>query len=52
MDDWTPREHDHLVEPVFHGLGLEPRPAPSSRALAIAIVCSALALVVRVATLL
>ncbi|MCC7011271.1 MAG: hypothetical protein IT454_01805 [Planctomycetes bacterium] len=21
MDDWKPREHDHLVEPVFGGLG-------------------------------
>jgi hypothetical protein len=27
-DDWRPREHDHLVEPVFGGLLGEPRPAP------------------------
>ena len=27
-DDYRPREHDHLVEPVFGGLLGEPRPAP------------------------
>jgi len=26
-DDYRPREHDHLVEPVFGGLGVEPRRA-------------------------
>ena len=25
-EDYRPREHDHLVEPVFGGLGVEPRP--------------------------
>ena len=25
-DDYRPRAHDHLVEPVFGGLGVEPRP--------------------------
>lgn len=25
-DDYRPREHDHLVEPVFGGLGVNERP--------------------------
>ncbi|MEQ1893851.1 MAG: hypothetical protein ABL998_15025 [Planctomycetota bacterium] len=25
-DDYRPRQHDHLVEPVFGGLGVEPEP--------------------------
>lgn len=25
MSDYRPREHDHLVEPMFGGLGVEPR---------------------------
>jgi hypothetical protein len=27
-DDYRPRKHDHLVEPVFGGLGVEPEPGP------------------------
>lgn len=30
MDEWHPREHDHLVEPVFGGLGAR-RPEQRSR---------------------
>lgn len=29
-DDYRPREHDHLVEPMFGGLGVEHRPARRS----------------------
>lgn len=27
-EDFQPREHDHLVEPMFGGLGLEGQPVP------------------------
>jgi hypothetical protein len=29
-EDWRPRKHDHLVEPVFGGLGVEPPSVPKS----------------------
>jgi len=30
-DEWKPREHDHLVEPVFGGLGARHRPEEPRR---------------------
>ena len=27
-DEYRPREHDSLVEPMFGGLGVEEKPAP------------------------
>jgi hypothetical protein len=31
MSDYRPREHDHLVEPVFGGLGVESPRTPAPR---------------------
>lgn len=30
-DDWKPRKDDHLVEPMFAGLGAERRDEPAPR---------------------
>ena len=61
MDEWKPRRDDHLVEPMFGGLGakheFEPQharevePRASLRPLAWAVAIVALALAARVAML-
>jgi hypothetical protein len=50
VSDWKPREHDHLIEPVFGGLGTtRSKPAAFPEGRSPALLAAALAVVLAIA---